>query len=390
MHPPRSGLKALMPMLVALDLSLAGCDTSNRSSSPPPPVPIRLTFAGVGSHGIFDAALTHEDLTGQLWMSYSAVDPSQMWPAHNVDVVTTRLASSDNDGASWTDSGLAVNTATDVTLPLAPPNNAGTWHNEVPRVLYDPNASAGARWRLIWLHYLQVNGQRLFQHGWIGYKEAATAQALVTATERKLLAALLYDPQNNVQGGATGAPVGGPPLIALQTLHPDLGACQVPTEPALLSTPTALYLALGCVEASLNQRIVLLRCPHPCDVTVSGNWTYIRTIFQNSDAAAIGFINFSAPELVESQGRRFLIVSPVSNQPFSDSYTGCLVYEFADLNAGTLVSGGTGLKQINGTAGTFNGACGYHPSHTGGVIYGQVEPTATDKFRLFASSIHIP
>lgn len=112
-------------------------------------------------------------------------------------------------------------------------------------------------------------------------------------------------------------------------------------------------------------------------------------MLSNTDAATLGFVNFSAPELVESQGRRFLIVSPVSNQPFPDSYNGCLVYEFADFNTATVVLGGTGLKQVNGTPGMFNGACGYDPLHSGGVVYGQVDPTATDKFRPFASGISI-
>ncbi len=390
MHHHRQNLRILALLYIVLALGLAGCGNSNKSSPPPPPASSRLTFPSVGSHGVFDAALTRDDPTGRIWMSYSAVDPSQQWPAQNVDVVTTRLASSDNNGTTWTDSGLVVNSATDVTLPLAPPNNAGTWQHEVSRVLYDPNASAGARWRLMWHHYLQVNGRRVFEHGWIGYKEAATTLGLATATERKLFVGTFYDAQNNVQGGTTGSPLGGAPIIALHTLHPDLNACLVFTEPGLLSTPTALYLALACAEVPLNQRIILLRCAQPCDATVPGNWTYVRTMLRNTDAAAIGFVNFSAPELIESQGRRFLVVSPVSNQPFPDSYNGCLVYEFADLNAGTLVSGGTGLKQVNGTAGTFNGACGYHPSHTGGVVYGQVDPTATDKFRLFASGIPIP
>lgn len=389
MRAHRNSLQTVVVILVAVALGLGGCG-NNKSATSPPPVPNRLKFSGVGSHGVFDAALTREDTTGRLWMNYSAVDPSQQWPAQNADVVTTRLAFSENNGTSWTDSGVVINDATDVTLPLAAPNNAGTWHHEVSRVLYDPHASTGSRWRLMWHHYLQVNGARRFEHGWIGYKEAGTALALATATERKLFGASLYDAQNNVQGGTTGSPVGGPPLIALHTLHPDLSGCLVFTEPGLLSTPAELYLMLACAEIPLNQRMVLFRCPQPCDATIPGNWTYIRTILRNTDAAALGFVNFSAPELIESQGRRFLIVSPVSNQPFPDSYNGCLVYEFADLNAGTLVSGGTVLKQVNGAARTFNGACGYHPSQTGGVVYGQVDPTATDKFRLFASGISIP
>lgn len=377
--------------LLLMCVAFSGCsDGSDAGAGSETAAPSRLLFAGIGSHGIFDPALTRDDTTGRLWLSYSAVDPSVMWPIQNVDVVKTRLAFSDNNGFSWTDSGSAVNAATDVTLPLVPPNSSGTWHHEVSRLLFDPNGPAGARWRLMWLHYLLVNGDRRFEHGWIGYKEASTALGLAGATERKLIAALAYDVTNNVQGGATGSPVGGAPLISVQTLHADLSACQVPTEPALLSTSANLYLVLDCVEATLNHRIVLLRCAQPCNVTIAGNWTYVRTIFQNADAAAIGFINFSAPDLFESSGKRYLVVSPASNLPFQDSYNGCLVYEFSDINAGTLVSAGLGIQQINGGAGTFNGACGYHASHSRGVMYGEVNPAATDKFRLFSSGIPIP
>ncbi|HEX5635973.1 MAG TPA: hypothetical protein VFY78_02710, partial [Gammaproteobacteria bacterium] len=54
-------------------LTLIGCSSSDNNT---PLLPERLTFAGIGEHGIFDPAVTLDTDTGRLWMSYSAVDPS--------------------------------------------------------------------------------------------------------------------------------------------------------------------------------------------------------------------------------------------------------------------------------------------------------------------------
>ena len=384
----------LLLILAGMTISLSGCHSDSGAppqSTAPTATPTRIQFASIGSRGIFDPSLTQDAGTGRLWMSYSAVNPSVMWPTQNLNVVTTRLAFSDNGGTSWVEAGTTINNALDVTIPLAPPNNAGTWHHEVSKLVYDhdPAAPVNARWRLFWHHYLIVNDQRLFEHGWIGYKEASTPTGLAGATERKLFGALGYDAANNMQGGTTGSPVGGAPLIAFHTaFHQDLSGCAVLSEPGVVATASGLYLSILCGEAApaLNHRIVLMRCANPCDPTQATNWAYVRTIFQDVDAVAVGALNFSATDLFESGGKIYLMISPATNTPIPDAYNGCFVYEFSDIVTGTLTGGGTGITQIAGTPGSFNGACAYHAgATTAGFLYGEVLLTAPDLFRIFMS-----
>ena len=200
----------------ALLLSSCGSSSGGVGSSPPRASSERLVFLGVGLHGIFDPAVALDSASGRLWMSYSAVDPSVSWPTQNVDGVAIRLAYSDDNGKTWNDSGTVVSNFLDVNLPLAPPNNAGTWVNEVSQIIYDSGAIAKERWKLLWHHYLIINGYRHFEHGWIAMKMASTPGGLATATEIKLFTSAGYDVGNNIPNNlGTYSPVGGPPVIQL-------------------------------------------------------------------------------------------------------------------------------------------------------------------------------
>jgi hypothetical protein len=379
--------------LGGLWLAPGACGGSGSGAAPTPPSP-RITFAGVGSHGVFDASLAKDPGSTRLWMSYSAVDPSRAWPAQNVDVVTTRLAYSDDAGSTWTDSGALVNGPLDVQLPLAPPDDAGSWTNEVSSLVYDPGASADARWKLLWHHYLLVDGDRRFEHGWLGLKAAATPEGLASATEVKLFAGAGYDTANDTQGGVTGSPVGGAPAVRLDTRHADLSGC-VFTEPDLHATAAALYVSLHCakVDGSGENLVVLLRCDSPCDFGDSASWSYRGTLLRNADAAALGFDGgFSATELFDAAGGTYLVVTPVSTAPFPGYYNGCRVYRFQSLDPAVL-QGASGapavVGSVGGTAGSFNGACTYHRDGTaGGVVYGEFFPTEVERFRLFRSGIN--
>ncbi len=63
-----------------------------------------------------------------------------------------------------------LNPAEDVTVQLAAPLNAGSWVNEVSSLVYDKGADEDEKWKLIWHHYLQINGDRIFEHGWFSSK----------------------------------------------------------------------------------------------------------------------------------------------------------------------------------------------------------------------------
>jgi hypothetical protein len=382
-----------------LSLVLVSCAKNDAppsvSGGPPSPAgepsyPSRLTISGVANHGIFDASLA-KDSSRQLWMSYSNVMASTIWADQNVDVVATRLAYSNDDGQSWIDSG-SINNSLDVTIPLAAPLNAGTWVNEVSSLVYDQGAILSERWKLLWHHYLIVNGDRRFEHGWIGLKMAPTPAALATATEIKLFSSVNYDASNDIVGGPTSPPIGGPPAIHLDlAIHPSLNHCLF-SEPGLYSTQSALYVSFLCrqLAAPYDSLIVVLKCVSPCNPTQSSNWAYLGTALNNSDASAAGFNNgYSAPQLAESGGKVFLIATPTVGP--GDLYRGCHVFQFSNLETASLVrTAGVPaiVLQVNGTKNSFNGACTFHSQASGmGVIFSEVAPAESEKFRLYFSGL---
>jgi len=373
-------------------LLLIGCHSSSGGGSGSP-APERITFAGVGAHGIFDPSVTLDPVNGRLWMSYSAAEPSIMWPNQNVDSIATRLAYSDDAGATWTNSGTVVSNFFDVNLTvLAPPNNAGTWINEVSQLIYDPGANPTERWKILWHHYLVIDRVRHFEHGWIAMKMASGPENFAAAPEIKLFSGYLYDPSNNTAGGTSGSPVGGPPQILLDTLNPALNTC-VFTEPGMYASSGALYVSLQCEHLSDGNRlIVLLKCTSPCNTGSAASWAYLETVLQKSDAAAFGFDSgFAASGMFASAGSVYLVVTPVQigGAPFPDYYSGCRVFRFSNIDSALLQKTGaqpTLIGSVDGTSGSFNGACNYHASASkSGMLYSELKPSVTDKFQIFMS-----
>lgn len=337
--------------------------------------------------GVFDPDLAAKPDDSNVWMSYSEITGSILWPDQNFHVISTKLAVSNNQGENWLEVDV-LNPAEDVTVQLAAPFDAGTWVSEVSSLVYDKGAKTEEKWKLIWHHYLQINGDRKFEHGWFGYKSAASPQELATAVEIKLFAGFGYDSINDTANSITQAPVAGAPRILLSQLHNDLSACLIATEPGFFATETTLYLSLNCIEINpSNNRIVLLSCPQPCDVSQPESWTYVKTVLNNSNAISLGYEKFSATDIFESKGETYLWVSPVSSSPFDEAYNGCFGYQFSDLTTGDIINDNGQPKpvlQLGGLDNTFYGACAYHQAAIkAGVIIGEVFPTQTEVFRMF-------
>ncbi|MBU1425850.1 MAG: glycoside hydrolase [Gammaproteobacteria bacterium] len=372
-------------------LLLAGCGGGSSADTLPPPE--RITFAGVGAHGIFDPSVARDPASGRIWMSYSAVDPSALWPTQNIIVVATRLAYSDDNGKTWTDSGAIISDYLDVTIPLAAPDNAGTWVNEVSQLVYDPGATPNERWKILWHHYLLINNVRHFEHGWLGMKMAGTPEGLAAAQEVKLFAGNLYNSDNDTQNGITRSPLGGAPLIHLDTeLDPALNTCLF-SEPGMYASGSALYLSVLCVKyPGFSHSIALLKCDSPCTTGSAASWSYLGTVLQDSDAAAIGFdTGFSASGLFESAGSMYLVATPVqtAGAPWPDYYSGCRVYRFSNIDSALLQTSGSQpalIGSVHGTAGSFNGACAYNASaNMSGMLYSEANTSVTDIFRIYMS-----
>ncbi len=376
------------------------CNNTDNSAPIPAPLPEKLTFPGMGTgfgtKGVFDPSLTIDPATDRIYMSYSAIDPAPTWWGPiNYHTVSTRIAYSDNNGGSFTDSGSVINEAVDVILGdgvLPWDDDAGTWHNEVSKLVYDPGGSSGEEWKLFWHHYLIQNqlgdpkNYRKFNHGWIAYKGAATPEGLGSATEIKLFGATGYDSVNDIQDNTVSrSPLGGAPRIMLNTLHTDLNNCYTFSEPGAYADSGGLYLSLFCYETTpRNNRLILLRANAGSDITDVNQWTYIGSLFQTSDAVSLGYEHFSASDLFTSGGNKYLMVSPVTSSPYAGSYNGCLVYRLSDIDAGTLSGAPDIIKTITGTGGSFNGACAYHENATpSGFLYSELDAAANDPFRIF-------
>jgi hypothetical protein len=352
-----------------------------------------LRFPAAGDLGTFDPAPASGRARPRLWMSYSGVNGVAVSSAY-VAAVSTRLASSADRGLTWDDTGVVPNPAQ--IEPDPPVEFAGmpaVWQQEVSRLVYDRRAPPAERWKLVWHRYLLVddgiagNDDRRFQYSWIGLRAAASPAGLTAAPERKLFAGLGYYFAPGVTAYNDG--IGGPPEVRLDQLDPALADCVAFTEPGLLATPAALYVSLVCGSTQPGgTRLVLLAWPHP-----AGPWAYRGTLLRASDAGAIdpSFTGFSAPELTGRGRRTYLIVSPTV-QPF-DWYGGCLVFGLDDVDRALLRDDdGDGradvLLRLTGSAGTFNGACGWDRTmRRSGIIYGEASPGGSPMFRMFESGM---
>lgn len=385
---------SFVPTLVVALAALAACGGSasgDTVGSLPQAGPTELRIAGSpATDGVFDAAPTL-DGSNTLWMSHSIVRASPNDPI--VPQVRTRIASSTDRGATWTDAGVDPNRMAGPDLQV-PDGKGGatwaTWRFEVSRLLYDPyDVNPARRWKLLWHRLLAANlgGQAvpIATHGWIGYATAATPGGTWSA-ERKLFTGAGYDAV--VMDAYLGAPE-----FALAARFPgaaQLGGCAAFTEPGLLARADGIYVSLQCA-ASAAGKIVLLRCDR-----AFASCAYLGDLLTNGEAAQFSWAGealagFAAPELVESGGAAYLIVT--GYEPPADTYRGCLVFRVRDLAAAALERTGGApalVKRIAGTAGSFNGACGYDAqASASGVIYSEYR-TAVPRFRLFASRVVVP
>ena len=175
---------------------------------------LEIAIAGAPDHGIFDPSVA-SDGAGKLYMSLSGVASTTPGGGFGTAAVRTYLASSGDQGKSWQLAGV-INPDIAVVLGTAPTN--GRWQSEVSALVYDAQASAQARWKLIWHQYLNIDGVRKFEHGWIAYKEAATPGALATAKPVKLFTAAAYDAVNDNPAGWTRSPIAGAGVNKVQQL----------------------------------------------------------------------------------------------------------------------------------------------------------------------------
>lgn len=338
------------------------------------PEPALIEVAGDSSPwGAFDPSIEYApDGTG--WMSYSGIrdDPPR---------VTTQLARTDDGGASWIHvAELNPSTAETVDVGGSPSN--GWWWHEVSTLVYDDGDPAPERrWKLYWHEYFH-DGARQLTHGWIAVRYAGAPQGPWSARERLF--------------GTHFTDSAYPTLVNLNQLDDALGMCVAYSEPGAAVVDGALYLALLCPLAPepIEFTQVLVR-----SLDHGTSWQFVAVLADETDAAALGNIHFSAADLVRVGGTDYLVQTPVrpgvglDNQP-GDAYSGCDVFRFSDLATGQLERDGgqlTSLRYIEGDASRFRGACSFDErNQAGGIVLSQFYPETDRPFRLLNSFRPVP
>jgi hypothetical protein len=118
----------------------------------------------------------------------------------------------------------------------------------------------------------------------------------------------------------------------------------------------------------------------------------LGTVLQKSDANAFGFDSgFAASGMFASAGSVYLVVTPVQSggASFPDYYSGCRIFKYSDIDSALLEKAGSNLTligSVDGTSGSFNGACNYHASASqSGMLFSELKPLVADKFQIFMS-----
>lgn len=353
-----------------------------------------VSVAGTpGLAGIFDPAPMSDD-AGHLWMSHSTVRPSPHSTAGApLFQVRTRIASSPDKGATWSDIGVDPNAFEDADLQVPNPNGGtlwATWRFEVSRLLHDPfDPDPARRWKLPWHRLLAVaggaEGAPHFETGWIGLSTAPDPGG-PWSPERKLVTGVGYD-------DAIDAYLGAPEHMLHKEYSgmAELGGCAFFSEPGVLARQEGIYMSLLCARAS-SHKIVLLRWNHEM-TTVE----YLGDALVDADAAAFQedgevFEGFSASELVETAQAVYLMVTPWVAPP--QAYRGCLAFRVADLATATVErkDGAPVLvERVTGVPGSFHGACGWDEAATAsGILLSQLGSDPAAPYHMFATHLVLP
>jgi len=328
----------------------------------------RITPIGDNSNkGFFDPSVEYQGSTG--YLIYSGLEqPADLIEYVDISLIHTHLAKSSDAGKSWTFvarinesiPGVVESEKFAKIYKLSSSTIPGMWHHEVASLLFDPD-DTGKEWKLFWHKYFSADmpaGQtrpRIYDHSWIAFKEAASPELLAEAEE-----VLLF---------ATGEAV-TPGRFNFDKFTPVQTFNSAYTEPGTLYFNKKIYVALSHFYDNEHNLILVSSTDH------GQTWNFNAIILEKKGRFP-GLNNFTGAALAEENGRVYLIVSPVIKDK---GYQGAYVFEFEDLDNGTLKRDSQGMPQpvkyfkrsLSGDL--MYGQSTYHASNTyGGLIMSQAD-----------------
>jgi hypothetical protein len=336
--------------------------------------------------GIFDPSILYPAGATAGLMVYSSISGK---------VVHTRLAASNDSGATWaylSDVNTAAPariTTTDMAVCGAATCD-GTWVYETPSVVIDIDEPE--RLLKVFVHRYFLSAMQGLRYDIGGISMFSAKAPMGPWTESKVIGWNSSSPSSSI--GATQNASTDPMLSGVAD-------CFLLTEPGALiapitATPSALHLAVGCVRIITKENtpieIRLLR-----SLDHGASWRYVSTLLNAADAATFGAVKrqFNAPNLYAKNGKLYLFASPdgpiaIGNAGASfGGYRGCLGFAVDDLETGTLKrceGKPTVSASLPGIDKRFLGACTYAEGATKlGVLAGDLEPLGAPQFRIMTT-----
>jgi hypothetical protein len=352
------------------------CSPAGTSANPP------LSIAGDNSpSGIYDPSVLKENCT--VWLSYSSVDYYQQG-GHLVQDVGIRLASSD-DGGDHFSYVATLGTPQPATVHDTTGNQVcgqatctGRWVYETSWLIDDSGDPQSSR------------RYKLFAHKYFLYPPATAGKA----AQYELGSIVMWTASSpdgtwSAETSLLGwnlTPQELTPAVNVNAIDPQLASCIAISEGTASVRGNILDFAFACpyLDSNTNtivQKIVLLR-----STDHAASFSYVSTPLQAADAASFGADYFSAPSLLPRQDSApVLFATPVK----AGVYSGCVVFPFADENAGTLTrSGGvpTASTTLQPPTGDFGGACAWDRGlDATGILMNDGNATRTPIFSVLAT-----
>jgi hypothetical protein len=323
--------------------------------------------------GFADPSMRRDPATGTLWMSYSYLDTFTVGSV-STRVIELHLASSLDDGKTWTYAGSPLFTHEQVTTQAdgAGPGAGPYYTSHEVSNLYPVEIGGSVTWVMIYKYYTVVSGGSPVAgaDGGVDFTDFTASSMLVLAS-----------------GGATPEGLGSAPSVRLgaagtkntvdvdlSALSSDVAGCAQLDEPALMTTGDGkLYLAAFClpltaggsVDYPNGKYVVFSTTPATGDPT-SWTWAYEGTLAGPQQASLLGscWQYWWQLDLAKRQdGTLLAVVSPAK----TGTVGGCQVAEIASLSPPS-IGNYVELASITTSDNVSGDACTYEPTSSTGVV----------------------
>lgn len=337
------------------------------------PCPEVVVAGDVPARGFADPSIRRDPLFGNLWMAYSRPHPQSQ-----VIAVDSRLARSDDGGATWR----FVQPLWSAEAVIDETGASGSANSETVSL-----AAGDGRWFSVRLRY---------------FIRAGAAPKLSSFTLRVAAAsspAQLASAEESVLGGALTSSFWSPD-VNLAALAPELAGCTW-NDPALLHRDGKLYLATQCMlfdssgEERPEREFVALFSTVPNGNARTWQWRYAGALSNAGDAAELGGLMLQQTDLaVARDGKLLAIVSPAQPSSPLSTHFGCRAVEVASLDPPRLARDAAGRLLVRGVVNVSDqppygpGACAYDAASSTGIVIVRRQILPELVVSMHASRVH--